>query len=157
LAHELGHVIGREHSDDDHGLMASTLEAGERLSPDTDHQTTRPPVHQTLFRGQESGLWSAFADLGSPLHIPHSAFRTPHSSDSPLLSSIQHPASSLQHSAFRTPTSDLEIADSFFARLDDEAGERTDGVLDEDERDGEQSRGESEDGLDLWSVLYGLE
>ena len=30
-------------------------------------------------------------------------------------------------------------------------------MLDEDDRDEEGDRDDSEDGLDLWSVLYGLE
>jgi hypothetical protein len=83
LAHELGHIIGREH---DHDAMSSTLDAGVRLLPGsvTDHQTTRRPGHQTLFRSQrsavrgpESGLWSAFADHSSSSGSPLTALDSP--------------------------------------------------------------------------------
>jgi autotransporter-associated beta strand protein len=134
LTHELGHVIGREHSDD-HDVMSSSLDAGVRLTSGIAHQTTRLPDHQTLFRGQESGgrsqesgLWSAFADHGSPLHIPHSALRIPHSSGSPLVNAV-------------------------FAELDD----RTGVIDDERSSDSDQWVDETEDGLDLWSVLHGLD
>ncbi len=138
LAHELGHVIGRGHSNDSHhGVMAATLDAGVRLLPgsqETGGGKQEAGVSDRLFSGSEVSAL-----------------------DSPLSSGIQHPASSIQHSAFRTPTSDFEIADFLFARLDDEADERTNGTFGEDDRDTEEERGASEDGLDLWSVLHGLD
>jgi hypothetical protein len=139
LAHELGHVIGHEHSDEG-DLMAATLNTGVRALPVAEHQTTRLPDHQTHSSSQESALWSAFAAEESPLDTPHSDFRIPHSPGSPL-------------SALDSP-----LRDSLFARLDDAAGERVDGTPDEDDREDRDERPrESEDGLDLWSVLYGLE
>jgi hypothetical protein len=74
--------------------------------------------------------------------------------------------SDISHSALRTPHSALRIPgspgsplhDSLLARLDDDAIERVDGVADDDDRDDwDEQPDESEDGLDLWSVLYGLE
>ena len=55
------------------------------------------------------------------------------------------------------PHSALEITDSVFARLDESDAVLTDFTPDEeatreDERPGETA----EDGLDLWSLLYGL-
>ncbi len=47
-------------------------------------------------------------------------------------------------------------ADTLFARLDDESTDRTDSVFSDDEA-GDNDREESEDALDLWTVLYGLE
>jgi hypothetical protein len=73
--------------------------------------------------------------------------------DSPL-SALDSPLSSgSQPSSFGS-----ELSDAFFARLDEDESERTDGVSDEDDREDRDERpDESEDGLDLWSMLYGLE
>jgi hypothetical protein len=110
--------------------------------PASSHQTTRPP--DTRFepgvRNQESDLWSIFAEPVSPLHIPHSAFRTPPSPGSPV-------------SALSAP-----LRDTLFARLDENGGARMDSEFEEDDPDDQNERApESEDGLDLWSVLYGLD
>jgi hypothetical protein len=144
LAHELGHVIGREHSDGLHDdVMSSTLGAGLRALPGVEGSGIRSQVLGV------SGRRSAISDQlfsGSGL----SAL------DSPVSSGIQHPVSSIQTSAFRTPTSAFEI-DSLFARLDDE---RAGGLAEDDEngtRDRDQESDESEDGLDLWTILHGLD
>jgi hypothetical protein len=126
LAHELGHVLGREHSHE-HGVMSSTLDPDVRALPG---------FEVSGIRSQESGV-SGQAFSGSSL----SAF------DSPL-------STSNSQSAVRNPQS--EIADALFARLDDDGVARTGDDLDEDDRE-EKSDDHSEDGLDLWSTLYGLD
>jgi hypothetical protein len=70
----------------------------------------------------------------------------------------------LPTSDFRPPTSDLRLptsdfeTDALFARLDDDdAVARAGDAFNEDDRHEQPEDTGSEDGLDLWSVLYGLE
>jgi hypothetical protein len=95
--------------------------------------------------------------------IPTSAFRLPNS-DFPWLSAFRFPLSSgsvlttlhsRPSSDFRIPPSDFKVADALFARLDD-ADARIGNASDEDESE-DRRTDESEEGLDLWSVLYGLD
>jgi hypothetical protein len=74
-------------------------------------------------------------------------------------SGIRHSALRIPHSALRIPGSPgSPLHDSLLARLDDDAIEQVDGVVDDDDRDDwDEQPDESEDGLDLWSVLYGRE
>jgi hypothetical protein len=133
LAHELGHVIGREH-DDDHDVMAATLAPGEQALPG------EARLGRSGQRSAISGQLFANSNLPSPA-----------SSLQPLVSSLPSPASGLRPSDFAHPSS----VDRLFARLDDDAVASLSAVSEEDEFD-EPRTDEAEDGLDLWSVLYGL-
>jgi hypothetical protein len=141
LAHELGHVIGREHSDD-HTVMNSELSPGERLVVSGEGLEVRGEGLEV----RDQGLGDSDQDFSSP----------PLSALSPPLFSSPRPSTldPRPDSAFRIPTSDFEV-DALFARLDDDAPRAGD-MFDEDDRD-EQPDNEGEDGLDLWSVLYGLD
>jgi hypothetical protein len=153
LAHELGHVLGYEH-ELDHDVMAAELALGTRLLPvsDANLRTTRRPDDQAPFSGQESGIGSQESAFSDEFFFGFGLSAL----DSPLSSGIQHPVSSIQHSAFRTPTSDFEIADSLFARFDDRA-EPLGGFDDDTSDDRDRESEEAEDALDVWSLLYGLE
>jgi hypothetical protein len=139
---------------------------GERLEL-VDHSDFRIPTSDfeigqpSVVRGQLLMEWTGIrqddhvADSLSPFRLPISDFRIPTSSGSPL-SNHTRPSTldAGPYSDFRLPTSDFEI-DAFFARLDDGTVALTGGVYDEDDR-AEKPDNEAEDGLDLWSLLYGL-
>ena len=66
-------------------------------------------------------------------------------------SEVRGDAPDAAHSDFRIPTSDVEITDAVFARLDERAGELTDSVWDED-TDEEDRQDETNEAM-LWSWL----
>jgi hypothetical protein len=161
LTHELGHVLGHDHGDD-HGVMSATLGAGERTSVIRDQLSVisdRSSVisdELSAVSGQESGV----SGQGSGLRAERSAvddawstfgdFDTSHPA-----SRIANPGSANLQSAICNLKSLPRVTDALFARLDDRAGAITDNddsLIDED-----RSSVESEDGLDLWAVLFGLE
>jgi hypothetical protein len=136
LAHELGHVIGREHGDDGQGVMAARLDTGVRALPVSQEPVASDPlsvINDQLFSGS---LLPAF--------------------DLPLTSGIEERASGLPSSTHGDPLFALDVSDAVFASLDDEANVRNDDAVVEDESD-EEDDGHPEDGLDLWSVLHGLD
>jgi hypothetical protein len=64
VAHELGHVLGLDHVDEEHDVLAPTLGLGRRALPP---RATAPP----LFAASATGLSGAMArrDVGAPLGI----------------------------------------------------------------------------------------
>jgi hypothetical protein len=161
LAHELGHVIGREHTDTP-GVMAAYLTPGSHAFPGerlelADHSDFRLPtsdfeIGQRL--GERLGERLGFGAERLEDTDRRSAISDPFFTRSPLFSD---PGST---SAFRAPTSDFRLPtsdfrDALFARLDDDAVALTGDVSGENDR-AEKPDNEAEDGLDLWSLLYGL-
>ena len=127
LAHELGHVIGREHSDG-HDVMASTLGAGDRSS---------------VISHQSSGVgdvWAAVGDFGN--WHPASRILDP-------ASHFRHSASSRHQTTGHHTTS---ITDTLFASRKDVAGVTGDNHLDESD-DVDERNNSPDDGLDFWSLL----
>jgi hypothetical protein len=148
LAHELGHVLGRDH-DGDHDVMSGTLGAGDRLSVISDQSSVIGDQGSGI-RGQGSGIedvWSMFGDFDGSHR--ESRIRGTHVSGS-LESGV--PASAGRTDpAFRIPNSEFRTRDALFARLDDRAGAMTDDYNSFNDED--DSSEEAEDGLDLWSLL----
>jgi hypothetical protein len=139
LAHELGHVIGREHSDGP-DVMASQLSPGERL------EVRGERLGQGLeVRGERLG--ENVHDLSSS---QLSALRSPLSSPRPS-TLAPRPSSSSPLSALRPEL------DALFARLDEDATDRIGDAVDAKDGSEERRKDDSEDGLDLWSLLYGLD
>jgi hypothetical protein len=160
LAHELGHVIGHEDLDEaTHAtdLMSAELAPGERFEVGGETLGVRRqrlgvggerfevggerfevggPATGDLRRGTGlDDLWSSLGDFG----------------DSDLASRVTDPVSENLKSEIRNLKSP-PVTDALFARLDDRAGAITDDYgLFTDEDD---SSDESEDGLDLWSMLF---
>ena len=131
-------MLGREHSDD-HGVMAATLGTGLRALPGShaDHQT---PDHQTLDHQT----------------LDHQTLDHQTLDDQTLFHpTLFHPTP--DHQTTRHQTLFHQTTDILFARLDDDVTARTAVVFGEDDREEEHDSDEAEDGLDLWSVLYGLE
>jgi hypothetical protein len=123
LAHELGHVIGRDHGDD-HDVMSPTLEAGERLEVRGERFGGTDPL------SLNGHVWSSVGQFDA----------TDHSSEN-LKSEISN---------LKSPPA-FRIRDALFARLDDRAGALTDDYDLFFTEEG--SSEEAEDGLDVWGRL----
>jgi hypothetical protein len=154
LAHELGHVLGRGH-DDDGGLMSATLAAGESFEvggPDF-----RFPISDWRFSDEAGGLdvrgimpEAIWQEDFQQEHSVAGPFSCPNFSASQNLTSddsVFRPPPS----ALRLPPSALRLRDAVFARLGDRAGAMDDDYDSLVEQD--DSPGEAEDGLDLWSLF----
>jgi hypothetical protein len=163
LAHELGHILGEQHADPDvHALdvMAAELAPGTRL------RSAAQWSDKTFeMRGQESAVGSQksedfrfpisdfrflgeIADLSQRSPFDGSNDLHPGSRIPDLASRISDLASGVSHPASR-------VTDAFFGRLADRAAVITDDYDSLMEQD--DSSDEAEDGLDLWSLLYGLQ
>jgi hypothetical protein len=163
LAHELGHVIGRDH-DDAHDVMAATLEPivvrNAEVGIESELATDRlpkslHPVHAafTSLADQTSGVFGRIDSEAEEARLPKSlyAFWAAPSSEADQTSGV------FDTSARRLPNSDSDITDAVFARLDERAGLLTDAAADEDDNEDGREGEPHEDALDLWTVLYGLE
>jgi hypothetical protein len=134
----LGHVIGHEHSDGD-DVMGSHLETGVRVLPTLEPTTVddQPARLSDRRSAVSAGLFS-----GASL----TAFDTP-PTEVDRENSISSPLTALRS----------QHLDTLFARLDDDQAV----VITEEDRasvsDRDESPEQSEDALDLWSLLYGLE
>ena len=61
-----------------------------------------------------------------------------------------------RHQTLRIPPPLFAVADALFARLDDDTVAQTGDAFDEGDEEEKQVH-DTADGLDLWTVLYGLE
>jgi hypothetical protein len=143
LAHELGHVIGRDH-DDGHDVMAPTLGAGEQLPGISDPlavsgQRSAVSIGESSVIGDQLSVISDWASPIDDAWLTHGDF-----DDSDGVSRIRGTRDS-GSSAFR-------VRDALFARLDDRADAITDHYAPLTES--EETSEETEDGLDLWGMLF---
>jgi len=141
LAHEVGHLLGHDHRDDPFDVMAPTLVPGLR------GLTERPLA----------GVWSSGV-VGED--------RLPKSGDSwdealaslarPTLGVRRAPAgSSHQPRDYSSPT----LSDAWFARMAESSEPLAVSLAEDDDSEPQDKRPENEtgDGLDVWSLLYGLD
>jgi hypothetical protein len=153
LAHELGHVIGHEDLDEaTHAtdLMSAELAPGERFEVGGQTLGVRGPATADL-RQRLGGAGPATTDLRRGTGLDDLWSSLGDFGDSDLASRVTDPVSENLKSEIRNLKSP-PVTDALFARLDDRAGAITDDYgLFTDEDD---SSDESEDGLDLWSMLF---